>query len=221
MRRKTYLEQRMQACREYLPVLGWAYSDSRLADTQADYSVFLSLFDNNHPIDLEIGCGMGSYTVERASMMPDRNLIAVERISNVLVVAAEKAMARGVQNLRFFNTGAEYLPKYIPDHVISDVILNFPTPLPNSPAEKQRLTSPRYLALYKRLLTEEGELEFKTDKDWFYDYTLETLVKCGYDVLFCTRDLHSSGIFNIATEHERKYSRYGDPIYYIRAKVKP
>ena len=197
MRRKTNLDDRMEICREYLPIRVFAPSDARISAQSADYSLFSAAFSHDYPVDLEIGCGKGGYTVERAQKFPNRNLIGVERISNVLVMAAEKAMDAKLENVRFFNVAAEYLPHYLPNGSISTVIVNFPTPLPNTPAEKQRLTSPRFLELYRSMLVDNGYIEFKTDKEWFFDYTAEKLIECGFDIEFKTRDLHSEVVDNI------------------------
>ena len=61
------------------------------------------VFGNNNPVYLEVGCGKGGFVCEMASKHPEINFLAVEKISNVLICAMEKAIALGLKNVVFLN----------------------------------------------------------------------------------------------------------------------
>lgn len=173
------------------------------------------VFGNGNPVELEIGCGNGGFVLEKAAREPNVNFLAVEVCSNVVLTAMERVIAAGLTNVRFMNIPAETLECYLPEDSIGRIYLNFSTPLPEKRREKQRLTSPRFLAIYRKLLKEGGEIVQKTDSELFFDYSLEQFASFGYTVKEVTRDLHRSVYAedNIVTEYEAVFAGKGLPIY--------
>jgi tRNA (guanine-N7-)-methyltransferase len=135
-----------------------------------------------------------------------------------LIAAIERANEEKIPNLKFICTNAACLPRYIPEHTISRIYLNFSNPLPRKVNTKQRLTSDRFLEIYKRILTEKGEIFMKTDDMHFFEFSLEEFSKNGFKLRNISLDLHKSNISdNIVTEHEKKFSDLGLPIYRLEA----
>ena len=176
-----------------------------------DYS---ALFGRTAPVELEVGCGNGVFVAELAKRHPERDFLAVEVCTNVVLTAMERVMKEGIPNVRFLNIAAEILPCYIPEGSIGRIYLNFSTPLPEAGREKQRLTSDRFLAIYKKLLKAGGEIVQKTDSAPFFDYSLRKFRENGFTVKDVTRDLHASkyAADNIVTEYEANFSAKGVPI---------
>lgn len=176
-----------------------------------DYS---ALFGRTAPVELEVGCGNGAFVAELAKRHPERDFLAVEVCTNVVLTAMERVMKEGIPNVRFLNIAAEILPCYIPEGSIGRIYLNFSTPLPEAGREKQRLTSDRFLAIYKKLLKAGGEIVQKTDSAPFFDYSLRKFRENGFTVKDVTRDLHASkyAADNIVTEYEANFSAKGVPI---------
>lgn len=174
-----------------------------------------TLFGNSNPVRLEVGCGNGGFVAEKAKHEPNFNYVAVELCSNVCLTAMERVLAEGINNVRFLNVPAEILECYLPEGSIERIYLNFSTPLPEKSREKQRLTSPRFLNIYKKLLREEGEIEQKTDSEPFFDYSLEQFQANGFTVKDISRDLHKSeyAAENIVTEYEHNFASKGLPIF--------
>ena len=61
---------------------------------------------------------------------PRKNYVAVEKLSNVIVVACENAAPLGLPNLKFLNCRAENLLDYLPKHCVKEIALNFSCPFP-------------------------------------------------------------------------------------------
>ena len=220
MRHKTNLDERLQNCMDVMPILG--VPDRNLKRMLEEYQNYLNLFElfgNDNPVYLELGCGCGGFSIEHAKRYPDINLSAVERMGNVIITALENAKKENLPNLRFLNIPVEVLQCYLKSGDISRIYLNFSTPLPETTREKQRLTSKRFLNIYRDLLCEKGEIHQKTDSMHFFEYSLEQFSTYGFKVKNISLDLHNSSFAteNIITEYERKFSEKGMPIYRVEA----
>lgn len=219
MHRKHNLDTRLDGCTDILFIPEVGDKNMKKSVEKKEYLNFAELFVNDNPIELEIGCGFGTFICELASRNPSTNYIAVEKISNVVVSAAERVKKEGLKNIYFLNCPAEVLPKYIPDGVIEKLYLNFSTPLPKKGYAKQRLTHPRFLEKYKLLLKKGGIIVQKTDDRDFYLFSLESYRECGYEILESCEDLTAlADPENIVTEYEQKFVSCGKNIYRIIAK---
>lgn len=219
MHRKHNLDTRLDSCSSILFLPEVTNKNMKKSVEQKEYFDYAQIFGNDNPVELEIGCGFGTFVCGIAKRNPSVNYIAVEKISNVVVSAAERVKEEGIQNVYFLNCPAEVLPKYIPDGSIDKLYLNFSTPLPKKGYAKQRLTHPRFLEEYKLLLKEGGVIMQKTDDRDFYLFSLESYKQCGFEILESCEDLTAlADPENIVTEYERKFINCGKNIYRIIAK---
>lgn len=218
MRKKKNLEERLSACADVLvPV---QYADLHFdTEVEADLTLdFKALFGNDNPVHLEIGCGKGGFVTEIAARNPDINYLAVEKTANVIVCGCEEAIRRGVSNVRFLKLSAEYLWRYIPERSIGRIYLNFSCPFPKEAYRNHRLTAPRFLRIYKRILSDDARIWQKTDNMHFFEFSIENFSQNGFVLENVSLDLHHSGFEgNIVTEYERRFSEQGMPIYRLEA----
>ena len=222
MRKKKHSAERIAACSGYL-ISEPAGSDPRLC------------FEKKSPLYLEIGCGKGDFALGLANRNPDKNIVAVEKIPDVAMFALEKAAGikpgpdRGDEavvpgalysNIRFIIGDAVYLGDWFPPKSVERIYLNFSDPWPKKGYYKRRLTAPGFLDIYKKILIPGGELHFKTDSEDLFEWSLESFRNFGLELLFSTRDLHSSEIAkdNIMTEYEKRFSEAGMPIYSVHVR---
>ena len=181
-----------------------------------------SSFENEGELFLEIGCGKGAFITGLAEQYPDKRLLAVELVQDVLMMAMEKAEREG-KSIRFLNANAENIADIIPHGSVSRLYLNFSDPWPKKRNAKRRLTSPLFLEKYKKILAPEGKIFFKTDNKGLFDYSLESFVENGYEVSDVCFDLHGDPVFsadNIKTEYEVNFSSKGFLINRLVAKVR-
>lgn len=215
MRRKRNLEARVEACAPVLVARGKPCKNLKVA--AESYRALLdypALFGRSAPVELEVGCGNGAFIAELAKRERGCDFLAVEVCTNVVLTAMERVMEEGIPNVRFLNIAAEILPCFIPEGSVRRIYLNFSTPLPEAGRERQRLTSDRFLCIYKKLLMPGGEIVQKTDSAGFFDYSLRKFRENGFCVKDVTRDLHNSEYAkdNIVTEYEANFSAKGVPI---------
>lgn len=173
------------------------------------------------PMRLEIGCGKGGFICACADSERDTAFLAVERAPNVAVLALEKAKALALSNLRFMLGDAALLADALPERFAEVIYLNFSDPWPKRKSERRRLTHAEYLSLYKRLLTERGEIHMKTDNKALFEYSLKTLDENGFEIRMATWDLHSEfPDGNIMTEYEARFLAQGIKINKLIAAQK-
>ena len=219
-RRKKHLGERLEAVESVLFTPVYDDRNFSTAILKPEYLDLAGYFGNDNPLMLEIGCGKGTFFCESAKQHPELNYIAVEKVGNVLVTACERALNEGLRNILFIKTDAHMLPKYIPDHSVRLIYLNFSCPYPKNRYENRRLTYDAFFPIYDRLLTEDGEIHQKTDNMHFFEYSLAQYPKHGYLLKNISLDLHNSDFEgNIVTEYERRFSQFG-PIYRLEAYKK-
>jgi len=174
------------------------------------------------PCKAEIGCGKGSFAVGMAQRYPEVNVIAVEKVADVIMLAMEKAQAAGVDNLVFILGDAFDVSNSFADGELDGIYLNFSDPWPKKRHTKRRLTAPGFLKLYERILSDDAVIEMKTDNDGLFDYSLESFEVCGYEVSQVNRDIHANGEMenNVMTEYERNFHSKGKNINRLVAKPK-
>ena len=168
----------------------------------------------------ELGSGKGKFLTELALANPDKLYIAVEGGANVWVRIVQKAQNLGLENLFVVPTYIYTVSDFFDENSLSGIYLNFSDPWPKDRDYKRRLTYRGYLSEYQRA-ARGGFLEFKTDNDALFDFTLDELADCGIAVERITRDLHNSPWQGLtpATEYEAKFSGLGQTINYLRAKL--
>ena len=215
MRKKKHGAERIAACSELL-----------IEDVGSLKGGLDGVFPVVRPIHLEIGCGKGNFASGMAAKHPEYNFIAVERVSDVCCIALEKAKARADEregdNLRFIIGDAKILGESLPHGSIDCIYLNFSDPWPKAGHAKRRLTHRGFLEIYKYLLKDGGILKLKTDNVGLFDFTLEELDAFGMEIIWQTRDLHSTdkNADNVMTEYEKNFSEKGTPICSVWAKFK-
>ncbi len=180
-------------------------------------------YDNKEELFLEIGCGKGAFITGLSKQYSTKRLLAVELVPDVLMMAMEKASREGVENVRFLRANAEKIDEIIPEKSVSRLYLNFSDPWPKKRNAKRRLTSPLFLERYKKILTDDGKIIFKTDNKGLFDYSLESFVQNGFEVSDVCFDLHSDPVYskdNIKTEYENNFSAKGFLINRLVAQIK-
>ncbi|MCI8321883.1 MAG: tRNA (guanosine(46)-N7)-methyltransferase TrmB [Dorea sp.] len=179
------------------------------------------IFQNKHPIHVEIGMGKGQFLLTLAARNPQINYVGIERYSSVLLRAVEKLTSDEPdhavsENIRFLCIDAAMLPQIFSPGEVSRIYLNFSDPWPKARHAGRRLTSKEFFARYDRILAADGQVEFKTDNRRLFDFSAEQLESSGlWEITALTYDLHHDKAMNennIMTEYEEKFSSYGNPI---------
>ena len=218
IRKKKHLKDRLALVSDMVIVPNRDIPNVLEAIKRKDYFNYKEIFGNDNPVELEIGCGKGSFIIEKAKRNPDVNYLAVELLENIIVMAAEHAKDAGLTNLKFVNSGAEYLPRYIPENSIRNIYLNFSPPFPQDGYEGRRLTNSRFISAYKSFLVEGGCVYQKTDDVDFFNYSFEKFSDYGFAVELWTDRIDTLEYNNVQTEYEKKFREQGVKINALIAK---
>ena len=185
-----------------------------IKDAEEKKGKWRELFDNDHPIHLEIGMGKGKFLMQLAQDNPDINYIGIEKYSSVLVRALEKREEYEGDNVYFLRMDAEDIPNIFAEEEIDQIYLNFSDPWPKDRHAKRRLTSKEFFARYNQILKKDGVVIFKTDNRDLFDFSLEQVPLAGWKLKNHTFDLHNSEYVegNVMTEYETRLVNEGKPI---------
>lgn len=181
------------------------------------------VFENDHPIILEIGCGKGEYTVELARLYPEKNFIGLDIKGARMWKGAKTAAESGLQNVAFLRMYAEMIESAFTAREISEIWITFPDP--QMAKARKRLTGSRFLSLYQKIIAPDGVVHLKTDSPFLYTYTSELIRQNQLPEFVNTEDLYGCGmedkILGIKTFYEQQWLSRGKKIKYIRFSVPP
>ena len=198
MRKRRNLSPRMEKCA------------SVLIDSPEEYrGRWLQRFPACRHVQLELGCGKGRFTTGTAASLPDTLLVAVEKVPDAMIIAMERTLRLGLENIRFLDFDAARLPELFAPGEAERIYINFCDPWPKSRDAKFRLTAPGFLRLYADALPLGGQIWFKTDNGPLFDWSLEQLEAEGWAISELTNDLHANGPVGVMTDYEAKFTAEG------------
>lgn len=172
-----------------------------------------NIYTNEKPLHIEIGCGKGTFIIEKAKQNPNINFIGIEKYESVLVRALQKIEDLPT-NLRFMCIDAKNLPSYF-NHNIDTIYLNFSDPWPKTKHAKRRLTSPIFLDIYNKISNNQINIKMKTDNKNLFAYSIQTFNNNNYYIEDISLDLPPDYENNIMTEYEQKFRKQNITINYI------
>jgi tRNA (guanine-N7-)-methyltransferase len=180
-------------------------------------------FKNDAPIVLELGCGMGEYTVGLAEKFPNKNFLGIDVKGARMWQGASIALDKKLNNVGFLRISIEWIEECFSNNEVSEVWITFPDPQIKKRRSSKRLTHPGFLKKYSTILVDEGVLHLKTDSEFLYGFTLGVISAEHHRLLDATNDLYSSlqkrDHMEIKTHYEQKFLELGKPITYIKFKL--
>jgi tRNA (guanine-N7-)-methyltransferase len=191
-----------------------------------------SFLKNSNPIVLEVGCGRAEYTTGLAQLFPEKNFVGVDLKGGRIWKGSSVSKEQNLKNTAFLRIMIQNLEEFFEENEADEIWITFPDPRPKEGDEKLRLTSPRYLEMYNKILKPGSYINLKTDNAGLYEYTLSLLQpdcelittgKLKISDLEFTDDLYNSPLrplaFDIQTTYEKRYLKEGIKIKYLRFKI--
>lgn len=184
-----------------------------------------SHFKNENPITLELACGRGEYSVGLGKLFPNKNYIGVDIKGERIWKGSTDAVENNLTNVAFLRTHILMISNFFVEGEVDEIWLVFPDPRPTKRDIKRRLTSPRFIEIYKMLTKPGSYIRLKTDNTVLYEYTLEEMLK-RKDItdLQYTDNVYESPLrsecFDIKTRYEEAFAAKGEKIKYLRFKFK-
>lgn len=168
---------------------------------------------------LELACGRGDYTVALAERFPKQNFIGVDVKGSRMWHGCRAMIDRNLKNAAFLRIRIEDLLDYFDDGEVDEIWITFPDPHPSK--ENKRLTSPRFLEMYKKVLKPHGLLHLKHDDADFFEYSRRMVSQCGFEVIRVVEDIYGKQVLvdqglitSIQTTYEKRHLAKGKKIHY-------
>ncbi len=174
-----------------------------------------SLFDNDNPLVLEIGFGMGKSLVEMAKAAPELNFIGIEVHKPGVGACIALAVEQGVKNLKVYEHDAiEILADCIPPQSLTTVQLFFPDPWHKKKHHKRRIVSLEFVETIRQKLKAGGVFHMATDWENYAECMLEDMQSApGYKNLSEANDYVPRPESRPLTKFENRGQRLGHGVW--------
>jgi tRNA (guanine-N7-)-methyltransferase len=186
-------------------------------DIKGNWKTF---FKNSNPITLELACGKGEYAVGLGRIHPDKNFVGVDIKGNRMWVGARTALVEGLSNVAFLRTQIEKITDYFAEGEVNEIWITFPDPQLRAGKAKKRLTHPRFLRLYEKIMGTGGVVNLKTDSPNLYHFTKHVIQLFGLQLLQDFDDINNeneiSNELKIKTYYESLDIAQSNRIHYLK-----
>ena len=180
---------------------------------------FAALFGNDHPVELEIGSGKGTFLTAEALARPDTNFFGIEWARLYWRYACDRLRRRGCTNARCLRADAgQFVPAFVPDASLQAVHVYFPDPWPKARHNKRRLLQPDFMDQIVRILRPGGRLQVVTDH---LDYWQQIEPIVHDSPLKLVEYRHATGAREgeyVGTNFERKFIGEGRQFHAVAAE---
>ena len=169
------------------------------------------IFGNDNPLEIDLGCGDGSFLIEMAKHYPEHNFLGVERLLGRVRGVCKRIQELGLTNVKVLRLESQYTLEYLLEpHSVSRLHLLCPDPWPKARHHKRRLVQQEFLHILHQVLIPGGEFLFKTDHPEYYEWVLDQVEEfnqskpeLALNVLSWPKERAEGGFFYPKTDFER------------------
>ncbi|MCC6276805.1 MAG: tRNA (guanosine(46)-N7)-methyltransferase TrmB [Oligoflexia bacterium] len=195
---------------------GWIFVDEEAASQRGEWR---QIFSNpSLPLDLEIGCGNGTFFDYQARKEPNRNLLGIELKYKPLVQTVRRVRKDLLPNAKGIRFQARQIELLFGENELDNVFIFFPDPWPRKKQQKNRLMKLDFFEKLYRIQKPGSIVTIKTDDLPYFEFAVEEIKKSPYKILRESRDLHQSpwADENFVTAFERIFIKQGVRINYVQ-----
>lgn len=182
------------------------------------------IFGNDHPLEIDLGCGDGSFLIEMAQHYPERNFLGIERLLGRVRGVCKRIQELGLTNVMVLRLESQYALEYLlAPATVSRLHLLCPDPWPKARHHKRRLVQQEFLHILQKTLSPGGEFLFKTDHPEYYEWVVDEIAE--FNEVNAQKPLTKTswpdekdegGFFYPKTDFERLWERDGKTIIQLR-----
>ena len=128
-----------------------------------------------------------------------------------------------MKNVAFLRTQIESITGYFAEGEVSEIWITFPDPQLRMSKAKKRLTHPRFLRLYKKIMKEGSFIHLKTDSPDLYNFTslvaelYELNIAESYSDVYAEPDIHQD--LKIKTYYESLDIAGSNKVHYLKFSI--
>ena len=164
---------------------------------------FDALYGVAAPLEVDLGCGDGSFLTAAAAANPERNFLGVERLVGRVRSACQKITASRLTNARVLRCEIGYAVCHLlPPAAVAGFHLMFPDPWPKRRHAARRLFTQGFLNSLERALLPGGTIRIATDQK---EYFTEIERVAGKSAAFLV--IPDRGTSDAISTFEKRFSR--------------
>jgi tRNA (guanine-N7-)-methyltransferase len=130
---------------------------------------FEEIYRRRAPVEVDLGCGDGSFLAAIAAENPGRNFLGIERLLGRVRATCRKIERGGLTNARVLRFEISYaVEQLLPENSVTAFHLMFPDPWPKRRHAPRRLVSENFLASLHRVLVPNGTVRIATDETEYF-----------------------------------------------------
>src|SRR5215211_7164821 len=135
-----------------------------------------AVFPRGAPLEVDLGCGDGTFLIARARAHPERDFLGVEQMAGRVRSACRRIGAHGLTNARILRLEILHALTLLPPASVEVCHLLFPDPWPKRRHQERRIVTRDFLRAVRRVLQKNGTLRIKTDQPEYFA-TMEEVVR--------------------------------------------
>ena len=176
------------------------------------------IFGNNQPLEIDLGCGDGTFLLEMAKHYPDRNFLGVERLLGRVRSVCKRIESLGLTNAKVLRLESHYTIEWLLAHgSISRLHLLCPDPWPKAKHHKRRLVQQPFLRSLYQALQPDGEFLFKTDHPEYFEWVCEEMDTFKkFNALSWPDEGEEGALFYPKTDFQKLWESEGKTIHRLR-----
>ena len=164
-------------------------------------------FTEEKTIELDLGCGKGTFSTELARRYPSRLILATDVMIGRLRKLYKRNKREKIENMKLLRSDAWFLfSQCIPDSKITRVHVLCPDPWPKDKQRPNRLVSSEFAGRLHSKLCSGGIFHFSTDDKEYFSSAVEVMERSG---LLTRNDSAISDVIDIKTDFEKRWNEMG------------
>jgi tRNA (guanine-N7-)-methyltransferase len=149
----------------------------------ADYFRVLEkseIFADDKPLEVDLGCGDGSFLLGMAARYPERSFLGVERLLGRVRKVGKRISRAGLENAKVLRLESRYTIEWLfPAESVTRLHLLCPDPWPKAKHHRKRLVQQDFLAAMWKVLVPGGEFLFMTDHPEYFEFAAAQVSQFG------------------------------------------
>lgn len=170
------------------------------------------------PLEIDLGCGDGSFLMEMARHFPDRDFLGTERLLGRVRKVCRKITRRGLTNAKVLRLDSRYTVEWlIPESSVTRLHLLCPDPWPKMRHHRRRIMQETFFEAVLSSLVPGGEFLFMTDHEEYFKWAQKKMIEFGK---FEIAEWHEDSFFYPKTDFQVQWESEGKSMFRLRA-LKP
>jgi tRNA (guanine-N7-)-methyltransferase len=185
----------------------------------ADYFRKLELAEiciGDRPLEVDLGCGDGSFLMEMAREFPDRDFLGTERLLGRVRKVCKKITRRRLENAKVLRLESRYTVEWLlPEASVSRLHLLCPDPWPKLRHNRRRIVQEPFLEAVRNALVAGGEFLFMTDHEEYFQWGMERVGAFGKLELL---EWNEDSFFYPKTDFQVQWEDEGKSMFRLRCR---